>query len=424
MRIKFSLGLLVMALILESFNYFFPKWFNITGVSKAFLMLSGDILIVLISAIVISGVLTKSLRSLAAASTEISRGDFTKPIIIESKDEIGELAGAFNTMRENVLHVIREVKATSFDIFESAQNLSATSQEMNASIEEIASNVVSVSRGAEKQAEMVTKSSKLIRDMAESIQRVAEKADSASSLAADAAGKARTGGAAAETAINEITRIGETVGKTSLSVEGFRSRALDINNAVDMITTISQQTHLLALNATIEAARAGEHGRGFAVVAEEIRKLAENAKNFAGQISMLAHEINSESETVLKSMNETNDAAASGIESVVATGEKLKEIVASVMTTVGTVEEISSLTAEQSTGSENMVVAIDEISKIAEENASSTEEASAAGEEITASMDEMAQSAQSLAKMSDRLKEAVSIFNVNENPYEKEKNRT
>ncbi len=415
MRIKFSLGLMVMALLLVSFNQFLPEWLQLTSTSKAFLILSGDALIVLVSAIVISHILTKSLKSLVSASSSISKGDFTKEISISSKDEIGELAFSFNVMRKNILHIIREVQATSFDIFESAQNLSATSQEMNASVEEIATNVVSVSQGAELQAEMVSKSSELIKDMAESIQRVAEKADSASNLAVQAAEKARTGGTAAEKAVFEMQRIGQTLGKTSVSIEGFRAKTFDINRAVEMITTISQQTHLLALNATIEAARAGEHGRGFAVVAEEIRKLAENAKNFAGQISSLAQEINSESESVLESMGETTEAASAGAESVIATGEKLKEIVSSVMATVDTVEEISSLTAEQSAGSEDMVGAMDEISRIAEENASSTEEASAAGEEITASMDEMALSAQNLAKMSDRLKNAVSAFKVDEN---------
>jgi methyl-accepting chemotaxis protein len=371
-----------------------------------------DILIGLGAAYYLSRYFTRHIKSLATASAVISQGDLTQRAETQSKDEVGDLARAFNAMLDNLIKVVRQVSSTGSTIFDSAQSLSATAEQMNASTQEISSTVQNIAQGAEAQASMVNKTSEITKNLAASVQEIAGKAELVNERATDSGYKAKQGGEFANLAMEKITEVAERIQGARDAVEGFRTRALEINKIVEFITSIASQTHLLALNAAIEAARAGEQGRGFAVVAEEVGKLAENAKGFADQISELAGRINNESATVLTSMTESTRAAREGREVVQEANRTLEEIVSAVLTTVEAVREISQLTQAQTQGAEQLVRAIEEISKIAEGNAAGTQETSAATQEQTASMQELSASAQALARTSDTLRDLVSVFRV------------
>jgi methyl-accepting chemotaxis protein len=416
MQRKLFLGFFGVAVFVTAINaifLIFPGLLGQFGFFPAFvLLLCIDVASGGSAAWILSRYYTRNLRELAAASAALSKGDLTRKVEIRAADEVGELATSFNTMLNSMLNVVTEVKSTSQHIFESAQSLSSTAEEMNASTEEISNTVQSIARGAETQADMVNRTQEITRTLAASTEEIATKARAASAVSGDAEETARQGAEYAVSAVQKINEVSERVAKASAAVQGFRERALEINKTVDFISNIAQETHLLALNATIEAARAGEHGRGFAVVAEEVRKLAENARVFAEQISKLAQDINTGSAEVIATMGDSHQSAQEGRNVVTAAGRSLNEITSAVHTVVARVQEISGLTEKQARGAEGLVKAIEEIARIAESNAAGTEEASAATQEQTASMQEMYTSAAQLARTSDTLKDLVSIFKM------------
>ena len=366
----------------------------------------------MILAFVMSKNLTTEIRSLAATARIVAEGDLTRDVAVNTADEVGELAAAFNQMLGSLREIAREVKMTSTTVTTSAAALSASAEEMNASTEEIAATVEQMAKGAEHQAGLVEQTSKVMREMANSINEIAARAKSAAEAAAEAGYTAQTGGKSAREAMDKMKEVFSIIEGAASGVKGFSDKAQQIGTIVDVITRIAQQTHLLALNATIEAARAGEAGRGFAVVAEEVRKLATEAASSAEKIAEIIKHVQAENTKVAGSIEVATREISSGREVLTYTGDALEDIVRVVVEEVKKVQEISALTQQQTRGAQELVKTIDEIAKVAEDNAAATEEASAATTEQTASMEQMAQSAQQLSKLADKLKTLVARFNV------------
>jgi methyl-accepting chemotaxis protein len=413
MQIKLGISFLVVAVLILIVNAGVARLADDQNLVPSVIgLLSADILVACVAAWIFSRFLTRQIRQLVGATSVISQGDLTRKVELRSKDEIGQLAKAFNAMLASLVNIAYEVRATSEHILGSAQALSTTSANMNERTQEIAAASQGIARGAGIQAAMVGRAGDITKEIATAAETIANKAESAHSLAREAGVRAR---ASADDAGRAKAKIGEIVARmheAQGSVEGFRERALQITKTVDFITQVAQQTHLLALNADIEAAHAGERGRGFAVIAQEVRKLAEDSRAFAEQIQHLSQQIDSESVHVIGAMKGSTAAAIEGKGVVESATASLERISTTVIETLDGVREITELATRQARGAEGLVKAIEEIAHIAHANVGGTEEASAATVQQTAAMEEMSTSAQRLVETSNHLKDLVSIFRV------------
>lgn len=354
--------------------------------------------------------LVAPLAGLSAFAGQVAGGDLTGSIRLEQEDEIGQLAGAMVTMRENLCSLIKQVSWATDQIAASSEELTASAEQSAQAANQVAIVISEVATGAEKQLNAVEETASVVGQMSTGIQQIAAKANAVAGASSKSAETAKSGSKSAEKAVSQMQNIENTVTRSSQVVTKLGERSKEIGQIVDTISGIAGQTNLLALNAAIEAARAGEQGRGFAVVAEEVRKLAEQSQEAAKQIAELIAEIQKDTDSAVVAMNEGTKEVRTGAEVVNEAGLAFKEIFRSVNDVSSQIREISAAIQQMAGGSQQVVASIRDIDAICKETSGQAQSVSAATEEQSATMEQIAASSQALAKMAEELTGAVSKF--------------
>jgi len=363
------------------------------------------------AAYALATIATKPILSLASAANRIAKGDLTvEKIAIQSKDELGLLAEAFNTMVSNLTQLIRQIQANVELVAASSEQLNASSEQSAQAANQVASSIVEVAQGAEKQQLVVESASTIVKQMSENISLIAANANAVSEQSALTAGTAQEGGQAVQNAVTQMTELEIVVNSSAKVVTDLGERSKEIGQIVNTISGIAGQTNLLALNAAIEAARAGEQGRGFAVVAEEVRKLAEQSQVAAKQIEDLIRDIQNETDKAVQAMGAGTSKVKIGTNVVNEAGTAFQKIVDMIAELSQQVSEISVAIQNTDGGSQQIVSAVRDIAVLTNTVTGETQTVSAATEEQSAAMQEIASSSQSLSQMASELQAAIGKF--------------
>jgi methyl-accepting chemotaxis protein len=368
----------------------------------------------LVGSLVARGI-TLNMKRVTDIAEEAAKGNLSlKTGEVKSSDEVGQLVRSFNTMIEGVRELVKAAFSGASQVAATSQQVSSSAQEMNATAEEVSASVQQISKGTEIQAKKIEETSKVMDQMKQSVELVSSNASAATEVSNKTQEAALRGGDETKKAIEKMNKIYDVVSQSGLVVQKLGKRSTEIGEIVTVITEIADQTNLLALNAAIEAARAGEAGRGFAVVADEVRKLAESSSAQAEAINKLIKEIQSETQSAVRAMQDGTREVTEGRDIVTKSGEALGDIIEMARQSFIQVQKIAKATQDQLSSVNQVTQYMADISTSAEQTASATQQSSASTEEMTASMEEMATSAQSLADMSLDLKTAVSKFNIGE----------
>ena len=266
------------------------------------------VIIIIIISVLLSMAITSSitvpLKILRKKISVIAKGDLSgEPINIETKDEIGELARAFNAMKDNLTNILLKVSEVSGQIEQSVEFVTGKIEENSARSEQLSATMDVVMTKMSNQNEETIVAQEKVHTIDSVTERITGNADRIMENTEQSMIDSQKGNENMELYTKQLKDVNSIMSQVSDVVGQLGSSAEEMNDIIQTITNIADQTNLLSLNASIEAARAGESGRGFAVVASEIGNLAENSSSSAQKIADIISEVQSNSKEMTEKMN-------------------------------------------------------------------------------------------------------------------------
>ncbi|MEQ1620366.1 MAG: methyl-accepting chemotaxis protein [Methylococcales bacterium] len=281
-----------------------------------------------------------SLADLARVLDALSTGNLTENIQKDYAGTYGQLKDSANATVANLRQLISEIKDSTDSISMAAKEIAAGNNDL--------------SHRTEEQASSLEQTAASMQELTSTVQHNTENARHANTLAVNAT----------EVAGKGVNVVGQVVN----TMESIHDSSRKVVEIIAVIDGIAFQTNILALNAAVEAARAGEQGRGFAVVAGEVRNLAQRAAAAAGEIKAL----------IGNSVEQIED----GTRLVSQAGKTMEEIVNSIRGVTSIMSNIASASMQQSTGIEQVNLAIGQMDDVTQQNAALVEQAAAAAESL------------------------------------------
>ncbi len=256
------------------------------------------------------------IKSLVEGARRMAGGDMTVVLKKTSKDELGHLIECFNESADRVHELIKQVNASSNNVFRLSAQTSRVSQETSDLINVQLKDTREI---AEKVAGSVTEMSINLQDAAD----FSSQAEETVHFTRDAS---TTASEIVSSSLNNIEMLYKEVQATSQTIHELAKDSDTIGKVVDEINGIAEQTNLLALNAAIEAARAGEQGRGFAVVADEVRSLSQRTHESTGNIKTIIEQFVKRTQESVSAMTRSQERVQSTVEESTSVGKTLQDI--------------------------------------------------------------------------------------------------
>lgn len=306
--------------------------------------------------------------------------------------------------------IIQDIQDFSSTLVSSAQELTATSEEASVVAQEMSRAIEDIADGVVDQAKDVESGLNIINEIGDLIGEEQIFILDLNTDVANIGNVKEEGIEALQNLLEETKTHNKSIIDISENINATQNSVGNIGDIVEMIRNIAEQTNLLALNAAIEAARAGEAGRGFSVVADEIKKLAEQSKQFTNEINSKVHSITNNTSVVVEAMEDIINSTKTQGESVKMTYERFLEIDQAVRKIQVTMENLNKSSDTIDVKKNDIVNLMKNLSNVSGKNASGAQEILASIEEQKAGTDQIASTSESLTGLAIELNASVLGF--------------
>ena len=384
--------------------------------NETMILLGISFLMLVLIVIVANVVANKSIGPIVTISDtadEISKGNLSlDKINVDSQDELGKVAHAFNMMTDKLNDFLHKTKTNATTVAQSAEELNRNAHQSAEAANQIANAVTDFAEETVAQQNAVGAASEAVANMHELFNVIETNSNGVVDASNLAMHTAESGAMTIDNAVQSMKALQNSVKQSAEVIKLLGEHSKEIGNIVETISAIAEQTNLLALNAAIEAARAGEHGRGFAVVADEVRKLAEQSATAADEIHRLIFDVQSQTDKAVESMQIGTKTTQTSVDAVNEAGSAFREIVNEIQELTEKIRHTTGAIAKAKEGNTQIVESVEKIDTAAKKISSETESISATTQELSASTEEIAASSRQLSGMADDLHKAIGTFKL------------
>jgi methyl-accepting chemotaxis protein len=312
--------------------------------------------------------ITRPVRTLLEGTEIIRRGKLDHRVNIQTNDEIGELARAFDRMTEQRERALKGIQVAVGQLASSSQELLAGTTQQAAGAREQAAAVAQTVATVNEVTQTADQSAQRARSLGETVQRTTE--------------IGRAGRKVVEDSVAALEKVREQVESTAENILALAEQAQAIGEIIAAVNDVAEQTNLLALNAAIEASRAGEHGKGFAVVAGEVKALADQSKKATAQVRQILGEIQKATNGAVLSMEEVTKGVGSAGRVAGQSGEAIKSLMETLGETAQGMLQIVGSAGQQAQGMAQIHQAMKSIELATRQNLAATEQTEQASKNL------------------------------------------
>ena len=353
----------------------------------------------------------KASVEIAESLQVISTGDLSTPVTATSAIYENRLMiESMKNMQSTLSTTVSDIRGNSNTLSDDVSEVQGLSQQSADSAGQISQAVDDLAQGAMSMAESVENVNSKILEMGNKVVEIGENVSALN----DNAERMRS---VSQDASSSMDLVLNSSNSTVASVDNINKQILltndsinKINDAINLIISIANQTQLLSLNASIEAARAGEAGRGFAVVATNISELSEQSNEGASTIRAIAEEILKNSEDSVRLSEAIKNAISEEQSAIIEAQGKFEDLEAAIGDSVNEIKSIGEKTEDLDQIKSSIVADVQDLSAISEENAASTEEVTASVQSIAANVSMIADRMGAMDGVSNDLTGKVAFF--------------
>lgn len=297
----------------------------------------------------------RRIGQIGATIQQIERdSDLSKRLPEKGQDELSQLATSFNLMQNKFQRLVTQ-------LHESADVLAATATEMEQASAQGTQSVTQQQYEADSIANAINALNEVTNEISEhsigvvDAMRVTDE-------------KVRNGSDLANVSGQSISELAQEFSELDQQSHKLSEDSQDIEQVLEMIRGVADQTNLLALNAAIEAARAGEQGRGFAVVADEVRALAQKTRAATGEIQETFEHYQKGMDTLARAMKRGTNRMQTGVQQATDSGQLLAEIANATSQVLVSNREIADYAQRQNHAAQDIQYAVQNITQTIHES--------------------------------------------------------